>query len=367
MVRLKQSFSCSFAATSLLFNHRFGVVDVTGVIARVLLHDMDVFGIDLHADDRADLLRYGRLDHPVLVLIGNIDDHLVVNTLEGGGKDSAGEIALVLGNDDNVFGTDDNVDLLHGSKARVDTDHACAAEFNVAVGVHDAVDDVGFADEVGNETVGRLVVYVGRAADLLNDAVVHDDDNVRHRKSLLLVVSDVEEGDAETVLDSLELDLHFLAQLEVKCAERLVQKKNLRVVCKSSCDGNTLLLTARERVDTSLFKALESNKLEKLSDLCTDLGLRLFLYSHTESYIFINVEMGEECVTLENGVELSLVGRNVVDVLARKENIALVLFDEAADNPEGCCLAAARRTEQCDKGAVLDIKVEIVKNRFAVE
>jgi hypothetical protein len=43
------------------------------------------------------------------------------------------------------------------------------------------------------------------------------------RRSLLLVVRDVYEGDADLALDRAQLVLHLLAQLQVERAERLVE------------------------------------------------------------------------------------------------------------------------------------------------
>ena len=56
-----------------------------------------------------------------------------------------------------------------------------------------------------DEGVDRLVVYLFRGADLLDDAVLHDDDAVGHGEGLFLVVGDVEEGDAQALMHLLEL------------------------------------------------------------------------------------------------------------------------------------------------------------------
>ena len=91
-----------------------------------------------------------------------------------------------------------------------------------------ARDQVGLAEEVGDERGGRALVQLGRGAQLLDPARVHHRDGVGHRHGLLLVVRDVHEGDADLGLDPLELDLHLAAQLEVEGAERLVEQQHLR-------------------------------------------------------------------------------------------------------------------------------------------
>ena len=87
--------------------------------------------------------------------------------------------------------------------------------------------EVGLADEVGDEPVGRLVVDVPGRADLQDLARRHDRDAVGHGQRLFLVVRDEDEGDAGLVLHALELDLHLLAQLVVERRQRLVEQQHL--------------------------------------------------------------------------------------------------------------------------------------------
>ena len=75
---------------------------------------------------------------------------------------------------------------------------------------------------------------------------VEDGQAVAHRQRLLLVVGDVDEGDADLALDALELDLHLLAQLEVERAERLVEQQHLRAVDDRARERDALALPARE-------------------------------------------------------------------------------------------------------------------------
>jgi hypothetical protein len=72
---------------------------------------------------------------------------------------------------------------------------------------------VGDADEAGDEGRRRPVVDLLRGGDLFDPAAVHHRDPVAHRQCLLLVVGDIDEGDADVALNPLQLDLKFLAQL----------------------------------------------------------------------------------------------------------------------------------------------------------
>ena len=109
-----------------------------------------------------------------------------------------------------------------------------------------ARDQVGLAEEVGDERRARVLVELRRAAHLLDHAAVHHRDGVGHRHGLLLVVGDVHEGDPDLGLDPLELDLHLPAQLEVEGAERLVEQQHLRPVDQRPGQRDPLLLAAGE-------------------------------------------------------------------------------------------------------------------------
>ena len=75
---------------------------------------------------------------------------------------------------------------------------------------------------------------------------LHHGDAVAHRQRLLLVVRDVDEGDADLALDALQLDLHLLAELEIERAERLVEQQHLGLVDQGAGQRDALPLAARE-------------------------------------------------------------------------------------------------------------------------
>ena len=102
------------------------------------------------------------------------------------------------------------------------------------------------AEEVRHELGPRALVEVGRAAGLLDPAVVHHGDRVGHRHGLLLVVRDVHERDPDVLLDPLELDLELLAQAQVERAERLVEQQRPRPVDERAGERDALLLAAGE-------------------------------------------------------------------------------------------------------------------------
>ena len=98
------------------------------------------------------------------------------------------------------------------------------------------------------KVVARPLVDVLGRADLLDAAVRHHRDPVRHRQRLLLVVGHVDERDPDLALDPLQLELQPLAELQVERAERLVEQQHLGQVDERAGQRHPLLLAARELV-----------------------------------------------------------------------------------------------------------------------
>ena len=81
---------------------------------------------------------------------------------------------------------------------------------------------------------------------MLDDAIRHDDNTIGHDQRFFLIVGDVDDRDAEAILDLHELDLHVLAQLLVERAERLVHEQQRRPEHDGARERDALLLPAAE-------------------------------------------------------------------------------------------------------------------------
>ena len=115
-----------------------------------------------------------------------------------------------------------------------------------------AREDVDLADEVGDERRRRVAVDLHRRADLLDHAVVHDDDAVGHRERLFLVVRDHDRRHAERSLQRADLlaQAHALERIERR--QRLVEQQQAGRRRERARERDALLLAARElRRDTS--------------------------------------------------------------------------------------------------------------------
>ena len=71
--------------------------------------------------------------------------------------------------------------------------------------------------------------------------------------------------------------------------------------------------------------------------------------------------------TFENGVDLALVGRQIVDALPIKKNVSAIGRLKAADDTEGRGLTTARRSKKGHKLLIVDIKADMVEDGFAVK
>ena len=173
-----------------------------------------------------------------------------MNALEYEGLNRSVDPAFSLFVNIEVLRSDNDVDKICDAfrefrEKRVDALERDAARKNdFIVLLHGARNDIGFADEVSNICVLGFIVDIDRCSDLLDDAVLHDDDRVGHRERLFLIVGNINESDAEFSLHLLKLDLHLLTHLKVQSSQRLVQKKDPRAVNDGSCDGNSLHLSA---------------------------------------------------------------------------------------------------------------------------
>jgi hypothetical protein len=100
----------------------------------------------------------------------------------------------------------------------------------LARGAHQSgSEQVGVAEEVRHEQIGRRLVERPRRTDLGDARLVHHHDQVRHCQRLGLVVSDVDDRGADAAVDALDFGLHLLAQLLVERAERLVHQQQARL------------------------------------------------------------------------------------------------------------------------------------------
>ena len=199
-----------------------------------------------------------------------------------------------------------------------------------------------------------MLVDLAGAANLLHSAAVHDGDPIGHRERLLLVVRDVDEGRAELGLDSLELELHLLAEFHVERAERLVEQQCRGLVDESPRQRDTLLLTSRKLAGAPTLQTLELDDAQHLVHALGVLASRDALHLEPEGDVVVNRHVGEERVLLKDHVHFAVIRRNRGHVFALQNDAAFVRHLEAGDHAEGRRLAAPARAEQREELALAD-------------
>ena len=135
------------------------------------------------------------------------------------------------------------------------------------VRAHQRVADLAHrAEEAHHEPVGRPVVELQRAADLLDLPVVHDRDVVGDRHRLLLVVGDQDGGDVDLVVQAPQPLAQLRAHLRVERAERLVEQQHARLDRERAGERHALALAAGELARVALVVAGEPDDAEQLVD-----------------------------------------------------------------------------------------------------
>ena len=220
--------------------------------------------------------------------------------------------------------------------------------------------EIGVADEIGNEALGGPVVDIARAPKLQDLAVAHDRDPVRHGQRLFLVVGHEHERDTGLVLQTLEFDLHVLAELVIERRKRFVEKQHLGMRRQRPGQRHALLLAAGNLVCLPVTQLGHAHEVEHLVHCAAYLIGGFSQHFQTESDVLRHRHVRKQGVTLEDRVNGPFVGRQHGNIASAEQDIAFGRMLEAGDHPEQGRLAATGRTEQRQKLVLLDGQGDIV-------
>ena len=175
-----------------------------------------------------------------------------------------------------------------------------------------ATQHVGAADELGDESAGRALVYFGRSADLLDPAVRQDGNAVGQRQSLGLVVRDVDRGLAEPALQIAQFLAHLDPQFEVEVGQRLVKHQDARLEHQRAGDRHALLLSPGQlRRETGRHPG-KIDKLQYAADPAGDLRLAEPAQPQPERDVVEHRQVRKERVILEDKTDVAAVRQLVV-------------------------------------------------------
>ena len=131
---------------------------------------------------------------------------------------------------------------------------------------HRSLEQIHLADEFGDPAGLRVLVDLGRRADLDQLAVMHDADPAGHGHRLFLVVGDDDEGEAEPLLQRHQFELGLVAQLLVERAERLVEQEHLGRFRERARKRDPLALAARQLMRLAVAELFELHQRQHLGD-----------------------------------------------------------------------------------------------------
>ncbi|MPM84688.1 hypothetical protein SDC9_131761 [bioreactor metagenome] len=209
-----------------------------------------------------------------------------------------------------------------------------------------------------------MVEHLLRSADLLDITVFHNDDAVAQRHGLGLVMGNIHKRGVDVLAQLDQLSTHLIAQLCVEVAQRLVHEEDLRMANNCAADGDTLALTAGERLGLSLQILGDTENLRRFLHLLVDLSLGNLAQLESERHVFIHGHMRVERVVLEDHRDVAILGGNVVDETVADVKLTLGNLFQTGDHAQSCRFAAAGRPDENHKLFVRDVKRKLLHRHY---
>lgn len=182
---------------------------------------------------------------------------------------------------------------------------------------------VAITHETRYGEIRRLAVDFRRRANLLDFAVLHDDDAVGQRQGLILVMRDVQRGAAELAMDAADFGAHFQAQLGIEIGERLIHQDQRRFDDDGAGNRYALLLAAGQLAGQLVHVLRQLHQVERALDAGLDLGGRGAAHEQAEADVPGHRHMREQGVILEHHTEAALFGRQGIDTMIVKIDAAV--------------------------------------------
>ena len=242
--------------------------------------------------------------------------------------------------------------LAHGHHAGVALHRRDAAGQQVVV-----------ADEGGHEGAHGLLVQHLRRGHLLDAAGVEHRHAIGHRHRFLLIVGDVDDGDAQLALDAPDLELHLLAQAAIERPQRLVHQHQIGLEHQRPGDGHALLLAAGELARAPPLVAFQPHQRQRPRHALGDLAGAEVPRFERERKVLAHRHVREQGVVLEHHADVALARRHVLHRLAVDADGAAAGRLEAGQHHEAGGLAGAGGAEQRQELAFAHVQLQIAHHQ----
>ena len=206
---------------------------------------------------------------------------------------------------------------------------------------------------------------LGRA-DLLDEAILHDDDAVAQGHGLGLVMGDVDKRGVDPLAQLDDLGAHLIAELGVQVGQGLVHQEHSGVADNGAADGHTLALAAGQGLGFAVQILGDIQNLRRLTHPPVDLILGYLLQLQGEGHVPVYRHMGIQGVALEHHGDVPILGLHVVHQLVADPQFAGGDVLQTGDHTQGGGLAAAGGAYQHDEFLVGDLQAELLDSHNAL-
>ena len=210
-----------------------------------------------------------------------------------------------------------------------------------------------------------MVEHFLRRANLLNEAILHNDNPVAQSHSLGLVVGNVNEGGVDALTQLNQLGTHLVTQLCVQVTQRLVHQHNLGVTNDGTTNGNTLTLTTGQSLGLTAQVLGDVQNLGGFLHLAVDFVLGSMAKLQSKSHVIINSHVGVQRIVLEDHGDITVLGGNIIHQTVADVQLAAGNVFQAGNHTQCGGLTTAGRANQNDEFLVGDAQVELLNGNNA--
>jgi len=137
--------------------------------------------------------------------------------------------------------------------------------------------------------------------------------------------------------------------LGIECGQRLIEKEDVGLEHQRAGECDALSFAAGELRGAAVLLSRKADEIEDVADTGVDIADAMA--AKTKLDVLADGEMRKECVTLEDGADITLVGLAMIDGFAVEKDVAGGGLFEAGDQAEGGRFAASGRPEEGEEFA----------------